>query len=169
MAFPVPKDVRTTRDFELVLGQDELLRKSFGLADPAATVDVGEWLKPVTSGGVTKMAKLEVADDLAAPAKGAKVSWTKYRQGDAWNGQADAIATGTVDVLAGTYEAKTKLYNTGGTFAPGYLLVPVYDATLGGILDAPNPAALTIDQLQGVVGRVVEVAGGVLHYEAPGL
>lgn len=169
MAFPVPKDVRTTRDFELVLGQDELLRKSFGLVDPAQNIDSGEWLKPATSGGATKLRKLEVADDITAPAKGSKVSWTTYRQGDAWNGQTDAVATSSIDVLSGTYEAKTKFYNTGGTFAPGYLLVPVYDATKGGILDAPNPATMTIAQLQAVVGRVVEVAGGVLHYEAPGL
>jgi len=115
------------------------------------------------------MQKLEVADDLAAPAKGCKCSWTTYRQGDAWNGQADAMATGTVDMLSGTYQAKTKYYNTGGTFAPGYLLVPVYDATKGGILDAPDPAAMTVAQLQGVVARTIEVAGGQLHYECPGL
>jgi hypothetical protein len=169
MTFPVPPDVRTTRDFELILGQDELLRKPFALVDPSESIDVGEWVKPATSGGATKMRKLEAGDVIATPARGCKVSWTKYRQGDTYNGQADAVATGTVDVLAGTYEAKTKLYNTGGTFAPGHLLVPVYDATLGGILDAPTPGSMTIAQLQSVVARVVEVAGGVLHYEAPGL
>jgi len=169
MAFPVPKDVRAARDFELILGQDELLRKEFPLADPTEEINVGEWVKPVTSGGATKVQKLEVADDIDAPAKGCKVSWTLYRQGDMWNGQSDAVATGNIDVLSGTYEAKTKFFNTGGTFAPGYLLVPVYDATLGGILDAPNPATMTVAQLQGVVARVVEVADGVLHYESPGL
>lgn len=170
MAFPVPKDVRAARDFELVKGMDEMLRKPLALADPTESIAVGEWIKPVTSGGLTKAQKLEAANDIDTPALGCKCSWTKYVQGDAWNGQADAMATGTIDILSGTYEAKTKFYNTGGTFAPGYMLVPVYDATKGGILDAPNPATpLTIKQLQGVVARVIEVANGQLHYESAGL
>jgi hypothetical protein len=168
MAFPVPPDVRATRDFEFVLGQDELLRQSYPIKDVASPIDPGEWLKLVTDAGQTKAAKLEVADNIAAPALGCKVAWTKYRQGDSNAGQSDVLATGLVDLLGGNYQAKTKLYNTGGTFAPGHLLVPVYDATLGGILDAPDPAApLTIPQLQAVVARVIEVADGVLHYEAP--
>jgi len=171
MAFPVPKDVRAARNFELVKGMDEMLRAPFLLADPTEDIDVGEWLKPVTSGGLTKMQKLEAANDIDTPALGCKCSWTLYRQGDAFNGQADAMATGTIDILSGTYQAKTKFYNTGGSYlAPGNPLVPVYHATLGGILDAPNPATpLTIPQLQGVVARVIEVANGQLHYEAPGL
>jgi hypothetical protein len=170
MAFPVPKDVRTTRDFELVLGQDELLRQSMPLADEAAPVDVGEWMKPVTSGGITKAGKLETGvDTLAAPANGAKVSWTSYRENDSNLGQSDALATKTVDLLSGTYQAKTKLYNTGSGFlAPGNLLVAVYDAGQdGGILDAVNPGAVTVAQLQAAVGRILEVANGVLHYESP--
>lgn len=169
MAFPVPKDVRAVRDFELVKGQDELLRTPFQLVDPTESVNPGEWLKPATSGGVTKFQKLAAGDTIAAPALGCKACWTKYRQGDAFTGQADAMATGTVDMLSGSYQAKTKFYNTAGAnLAPGNLLVPVYDATLGGILDAPNPATpLTVPQLQAVVGRVIEVAGGQLHYESP--
>jgi hypothetical protein len=170
MAFPVPPDVRGTRDFELVKGTDEMLRTPFGLADEAADVDVGEWMKPVTSGGVTKMAKLETGVDvLADPAKGAKVSWTRYRQTDSSQGQSDAIATKTIDVLSGAYQAKTKLYNTGsGVLDPGNLLVAVFDAgQAGGILDAVNPAAVTVDQLQAAVGRIIEVANGQLHYECP--
>ena len=171
MAFPVPKDVRAVRDFELVKGTDEVLRAPFELVDPAEDIDPGEWLKPATSAGATKFQKLEAANDIDTPALGCKACWTKYRQGDAYNGQADAMATGTVDILSGSYQAKTKFYNPGGSFlAPGNLLVPVYDATLGGILDAPNPATpLTIPQLQGVVARVIEVASGQLHYESPGL
>lgn len=174
MAFPVPKDVRTTRNFELVKGMDELLRTSMPLYDLAASVKVGEWLKPAVNGGVTKARKLESGTDvLATPALGAKVSWTAYVQGDASTGQGDAMATGTVDLLSGNYQAKTKLYNTGSSYlAPGNLLVAVYDATDGGILDGVNPAGTEADlvrQLQAVVGRVVEVANGVLHYEAPGL
>lgn len=171
MAFPVPKDVRTTREFELVMGQDELIRQSMALVDLTADVDVGEWMKPATSGGATKAAKLVVGDTLAAPALGAKVSWTRYRQGDAANGQSDAIATGTVDILSGTYQAKTKVYDSASVlFAPGRLLVAKWDSvTDRGFLDALDPATATVRQLQAVVGRCIEVANGVLHYESPGL
>ena len=167
MAFPVPKDVRTTRDFELILGGEEALRQSMQLFDPAADVDVGEWMKPVTSGGVTKASKLITAvDTQAAPAKGAKASWTRYRQNDLSNGQTDAIATGTVDLLSGTYQAKTKLYVVGGGVAPGNLLVAIFDSGQG-VLSGVDPAAVTVAQLQAAVGRVIEVAAGVLHYESP--
>lgn len=172
MSFPVPPDVRGTRNFELVLGMDEMLRQTMPIAVEASPIDVGEWLKPVVSSGVVKASKLITAvDTLAAPARGAKVSWTKYRQNDTNNGQTDALATKTVDLLSGSYQAKTKLYNTGSGFlAPGNLLVAVFDAVSGGgILDAPDPGAMTVAQLQAVVGRVVEHANGQLHYEAPGL
>lgn len=168
MAFPVPKDVRATRDFELVKGVTDLLRTSLPVEDEAADVDVGEWLKPATSGGVTKAKKLETGvDTLAAPANGAKVSWTTYRQTDLSTGQPDAVATKTVDLLSGTYQAKTKLYNTGSSFlAPGNLLVAVYSSGQG-ILDAVDPSGPTVAQLQAVVGRIIEVANGQLHYESP--
>lgn len=172
MAFPVPKDVRASRDFELVLGQDELLRQSVEILDDTLPVDVGEWMKLSTSGGVSKAAKLaNGVDTLAAPALGAKAAWTRFRPDDSSDGQADVLATKTIDLLSGTYQAKTKLYNTGsGNLAPGNLLVAVYDATQdGGILDALDPGAATVRQLQAVVGRILEVAGGVLHYEAAGL
>lgn len=172
MSFPVPPDVRGTRDFELILGMDEMLRQTMPIDNEALPVDVGEWMKPVVNGGVTKAGKLATGvDTLAAPARGAKVSWTKYRQNDTNLGQTDALATKTLDMLSGTYQAKTKLYNTGSGFlAPGNLLVAIFDVTTaGGILDAPDPASMTVAQLQAVVGRIVEVAGGQLHYEAPGL
>lgn len=171
MAFPVPKDVRTTREFELVMGQDEVLRQSMPIANLAADLDVGEWIKPATSGGATKAAKLVVGDTLAAPALGARVCWTRYRQNDAANGQSDAMATGTCDILSGTYQAKTKIYDSASVLlAPGRLLVAKWDSVSDrGFLDALDPATATIRQLQAVVGRVIEVAGGVLHYESPGL
>jgi len=170
MTFPVPKDVRGTRNFEIILGTDEMLRQSKGLSDEAADVDQGEWMKPFASDG-TKVAKIVVADDIDAPALGAKASWTAYRQNDLSNGQTDALATKSCDVLSGNYQAKTKLYNTGsGVLDPGNLLVAVFDATLdGGHLDAVNPATATVRQLQAVVGRIIDVANGQLHYEAPGL
>lgn len=169
MTFPVPKDVRGTRDFELVMGQDELIRQSMAIADPTADFDVGEWIKPVTSGGLTKAGKLVTAvDTLAEPALGAKVSWTLYRNGDANAGQSDAMATKTLDVLSGTYQAKTKIYKTGGALSPGNLLVAIFDSGRG-VLDGLDPATATLRQLQATVGRIIEVAGGVLHYESPGL
>jgi len=42
MTFPVPKDVRAVRDFELVLGQDEFLRQPFPIAVPAEEINSGE-------------------------------------------------------------------------------------------------------------------------------
>ena len=169
--FPVPKDVRGTRDFELWLGQDEMLRTPLPIADPLTRIDVGEWLKPVVSGGFTKAAKLVVTDDLTSPALGAKVSWTLYVPGDPFAGQSDAIATKQVDVLSGSYQAKTKIFNAVSAFlAPGNLLVATFDAVNSrGQLDGVNPAAATVRQLQAVVARVIEVASGQLHYESPGL
>ncbi len=166
MTFPVPKDVRGTRDFELVFGQDEVLRNSFQLDDPTVDVLVGEWMKP-GAGGVA--VKIDSGDILAAPAMGAKVSWTLYKHGDPVAGQSDAIATKSVDLLSGTYQAKTKLYNTGSTFlAPGNLLVAVYDSGVdGGVLDAPDPSSYSALHLAAVVGRVISVVDGVLYYESP--
>ena len=146
-----------------------MVRENLKLADPSLPVDLGEWMKRVDSSGVTKAGKLaNGVDTIAAPALGAKVSWTKYVQGDSNNGQTDAMATESVDLLSGTYQAKTKLYNTGGELGVGSLLVAVYDATqVGGILQGLVPATATVRQLQAVVGRIVEVAAGVMHYEAP--
>lgn len=166
MTFPVPKDVRTARDFALIMGQDELLRNSRQLDDPTVNIDVGEWLKPAAA---NKMDKLDVGDTLAAPAKGAKVSWTLYRPGNAVTGQSDALATKSVDVLSGTYQAETKIYNSGSTFLqPGNILVAVWDAVNSrGQLDAPDPAALTVLHLAAAVGRIVSVDSGVLTFESP--
>ena len=173
MAFPVPPDARAANTFEVVKGLDEALRFSQILKDAATVnVDMGEWLKPVVDGGVTKYGKLaNGVDILATPAKGARASWTLYRNNDTSAGQADAVATGNVDVLSGTYAAKTKLYNTSGSFlAPGNLLVAIFDSGVGpdggGYLDAPDPSSLSIAHLQGVVGRVIEHVNGVLFYES---
>ena len=170
MGFPVPPDARATGDFELVKGIDEMIRNSLPIGDLTKPVDEGEWMKTETAGGVTKAAKIVGGDDLTSPAIGARVSWTRYRQGDASAGQGDAVATGTVDLLSGNYQAKTKLFNTGGSLALGELLVAVYDAGQdGGILDTVPVGSATVRQLQAVVGRLLEVAAGVLHFESPGL
>lgn len=166
--FPVPKDVRAVRDFEIVRASDEMIRQDLAVVDATLRFDPGEWVKPATSGGTTKAAKIAVADDLTSPALGAKVCWTLRVPGG--DGQTDSLATGAITVLSGTYQAKTSIYNTGGTYAPGYLLVAVFDAVEErGYLDALNPAATSARQLSAVVGRVIEVASGRLHYESPGL
>ena len=169
--FPVPKDVRADRDFQLVMGQDELIRLPMAIDDLTASFDVGEWVKPGTSGGVTKAQKLDSGDDLTTPALGAKACWTLYRPGDSSAGQTDAMATGKIDVLSGTYQAKTKIYKTGSSYSPGQLLAATYDSVNDrGYLDAlPTDGTITVVQLQRVVARVIEVASGVLHYESPGL
>lgn len=168
MTFPVPPDARADNDFELVKGIKDMVRQSVELADESASVDAGEWMKLATSGGGTKAAKLVSGDDSASPALGAKVSWTTYRDGDTWNGEGDAIATKQVDLLSGSYQAKTKIYNTGGTFAPGYLLIAVHDgANDRGHLDAIDPGSATLRQLQAAVGKVIEEGNGVLWYESP--
>lgn len=166
MAFPVPKDVRAARDFELWQGGDEIIRDSALLDDPTEPVLVGEWMKRGAGGTAVKV---DAGDILAAPALGAKVSWTRYEPGDSSLGQSDAIATKSVDLLSGTYQAKTKLYNTASTFlSPGNILVVVHDATIdGGILDAPDPAATTVLHLAAAVGRIISVDDGVLLFESP--
>ena len=173
MPFPVPPDARATGNFSVVRGTNEMIRENLPLFDETLPVDQGEWMKRVPDAGVAKAGKLVTAvDTLAAPALGAKVSWTSYRENDSNVGQSDALATKSVDLLSGSYQATTKLYNTGAgaLLAPGNLVVAVFDATqAGGILDVVDPATATIRQLQAVVGRIVEVNAGVMHYEAPGL
>ena len=170
MTFPVPPDAREVANFEVVRGVTEMMRETLPLANEAADVDQGEWMQRVDSSGVTKAAKILVGSTIAAPAMGAKVSWTTYRQNNSSVGQSDALATKTVDLLSGSYQARTKLYDTGEDLSVGSLLVPVFNvAQDGGVLAGVVPGAMTIVQLQAVVGRIIEVAGGVMHYEAPGL
>lgn len=167
MAFPVPSDARAVKDFELVKGINEALRTSLVIGDLTKPIDVGEWMK--VGAGATAAKLATGVDTLAAPAMGAKVSWTRYRQNDPSGGQGDALATSQVDLLSGNYQAKTKLFVTGSTYNPGDLLVAVFDVTqAGGILDAVNGTA-TARQIQAAVGRVISLANGVLHYEAPAL
>lgn len=170
MTFPVPPDAREVANFEVVRNITEMIRETLPIADEAADVDQGEWMKRVDASGTTKAAKIVVADNLAAPALGAKVSWTTYRQNNSSVGQSDALATKTLDLLSGSYQARTKLFDTSGELAVGSLLIPIFSATQnGGIIAGVVPGAMSIRQLQAVVGRIIEVAVGVMHYEAPGL
>lgn len=165
MAFPVPKDVRTDRDFTVVRNVAEMIRTSAVLTDPTKNVDPGEWMAIDSAG---KAVKATAAATSAAPLQGARCSWTLYRQGDTSAGQSDAVATSQVDLLSGSYQAKTKLYDTAATWTAGAPLVVKHDATTDrGILFPLDPSTATAQQLAAVVGQVVVVpTNGVLHYEA---
>jgi len=175
MAFPVPKDVRAARDFELIKGIPELLRTDVAIADPTEAFDLGEWVKFSLSSGQLQASKLEVADDISAPQLGCKLCWTKYREDDSWNGQSDVQATKSLTVLSGVYQAKTMLYNTASAFlAPGYLLIPIYDATnvrgyLTGVNPAMTPTAAEMLRVQAAVARSLGVdSDGALWFETIG-
>ena len=166
MTFPVPPDARAGRDFEIVLGGDELIRQSFAVYDLVDTWDEGEWGYPVMDSGVEKMEKVALGVVVAAPAVGARCVWTKYRQGDSNAGQADAMGTGQVEAITGPYQAKTRLY-AAGTYTPGWPLVVISDAvTNRGVLVSIDPAAVTLLQTSCIVGKVIGETGGVLHYES---
>lgn len=169
MTFPVPVDARAAKTFQIIRGQEELIRQSGPINDKTVAIAFGEWLKPVMVSGVVTYAKLVTAvDTSAAPAAGAKPSWTKFHPTSMSLGQGDALATGTVDVLSGTYQALTDHFAAGQTYNPGDLLVAIYDATLGGVLFPVAPGSATDTQRACVVGRVVSsVQGGLLHYECP--
>lgn len=165
MTFPVPKDVRGVRDFELVKGTDEMLRTSMPIDDKTKPIALGEWLK---MSGTGTAAKVVVADNLAAPALGAKPSWTKFVPGDYNSGQADALATSQADLLSGSFQAKTKLYDTGASYTPGSMLVVIYDAANDrGILAPLDPAGPpTARQLLAAVGKIIQVDAGRLWFES---
>jgi hypothetical protein len=163
--FPVPKDVRGTRDFTVVKGVDQMMRTSVALADPTDDIDVGEWCAVDASGEAIKASAGHI---ITAPLMGARASWTLYRQGDADAGQSDAMATGQVDLLSGPYQAQTKLYDTAATWLPGANVVVIHDGVNDrGYLAPLDPATADAEQLSGVVGKVLVVpTGGILHFEA---
>ena len=166
MSFPVPVDARATKQFDIVLGGDELLRVDMPLYDATKAVTEGEW-GGVTNDSQPKFTKATSAATASNPLEGARVAWTKYVPGDTWNGQGDALATKGVTVLSGPYQGKTKLYDVGGTYTPGAILVAIYDAVNDrGVLWPIAPSAVSARQLACRVGKVIALNGGVLHYEA---
>ena len=62
--FPVPKDVRAVRDFEIVRASDEMIRQDLAVVDATLRFDPGEWVKPATSGGTTKAAKMAMISNV---------------------------------------------------------------------------------------------------------
>ena len=163
MTFPLPKDVRAARSFELVKGTDEVLRTPMVINNKLLPIAIGEWVK---LGAVNDAVKIVVGDNLANPANGARVSWTNYVPADPYTGQGDALATGTIDVLTGKFMAWTTKYNAGGVLTPGALLVVDYDGVSAGQLDGVTVGAATTKHLEAAVGRIIEVTGGRLLFES---
>lgn len=165
MTFPVPKDVRAPRPFELVRGIDEMVRTSVPIADTTKGIIVGEWLKLDAQG---RAAKLDVSDVLATPALGARLSWTLYSPGSSYLGQSDVLATGQAEVLSGAFQAKTMYFDATANYLPGAPLVAVYDAVNGrGQLEPLDLVATTVRQLAAVVAEVVQPpTNGMLWFES---
>lgn len=165
MAFPIPKDVRAARDFELVLGQEDMLRHDYTINTGVTSFDVGELVKLVTGSGEPKAAKMDSGDAVATPAAGARFCWTNYKVGDTNLGQSDVIATGKVTLLSGKFQVKTKNF-LAGTYTPGFLLVAAWDSVNSkGSLQAVDPASASARQVAAAIGRVLDVGGGVLYLE----
>lgn len=173
MAFPVPKDVRVGRDFELIKGIPELLREDVKIDDPdVESFSLGEPVKFVVAAGVRTVKKLEDAapDNSGNGVPGAKICWTKYVPDDTWNGQADAQGTQQLTIISGVYQARTKLYT--GVVTPGALLVASWDATTaGGILEGIDPTTpATAVQIQNALGRVLyeDTVNSYVYFESIG-
>jgi hypothetical protein len=165
MSFPVPKDVRGPRQFELVKGTDEMLRTSVLVADMTQPLVEGEFVKLDAQG---RAAKLSAGDVLATPAMGACACWTLFSPGSSLLGQSDVLATRQAEVLSGPFQAKTQIYDPTANYLPGSLLVAVFDAANNrGMLAPIDPASATVRQLAAVVARTIQPPfGGQLWFES---
>jgi hypothetical protein len=164
MSFPVPKDVRAPRPFEIVKGLDDIIRTPALIADMTQALVVGEWVKFDAQG---RAAKLTAADTPAAPAMGARACWTLFSPGSSLLGQSDVLATKEADLISGLFQAKTQYYDATATYLPGAPLVAVFDSVNNrGFLSPLDPAAATVRQLAGKVGEVIQPpTGGQLWFE----
>jgi len=164
--FPVPPDVRVARDFRITRGTDSMFRENKHV-DPAVTalIKQGEWVVFNGSGDVVKVAGSTAAD----PAQGAVVNWTRFKKGDFADGQADAGGLGEITTVRGAYEADTKIFDIGGVYNVGDILVVKDDGAGNGTLFPVTPAAATVKQLARAVGKVTApVADGVLSFASMG-
>lgn len=163
MTFPVPKDVRGPRPFELVRGLDEMLRNPAPIADMTQPLVPGEWIKLDAQG---RIVKLTAADTPLLPAVGAFVCWTLFSPGNAYLGQSDVLATRQAEYLSGPYQARTQYYDPTANYPPGVPLVAVFDAANNrGVLSPVDLGSATPRQLAAAVGYViVPPTSGQLHY-----
>ncbi|MHC4644915.1 MAG: hypothetical protein ACYTBJ_05405 [Planctomycetota bacterium] len=163
----LPPDVRVARKFRIVKGLDDnIIRTDYAIDSAVTAVEQGEWVVLDASNNVTKA----TGASLAAPAQNTAVNWTEFVKDDTSAGQSDAVATNQLTLVTGSYQAETKLFESTGTFTPGFLLVVRESTTTAdqGVLDAVNPATATAVQLAGAVGRVTLLSGGVLTYRSLG-
>lgn len=163
----IPPDVRQARAFRVIKGTDDnLIRQDYAIDATVDSVDQGEWVVLNASNKVVKA----TGASLAAPASNTLPSWIKYVKDDTSAGQSDAVATGQLTLIGGSYQAETKLFESTGTFTPGFLLVVRESTTTAdqGVLDAVDPAAATTVQIANAVGKVIKLEGGVLTYRTLG-
>ena len=154
MTFPVPKDVRGSRPFELVRGMGEMLRNPAPIADMTQPLSPGEWIKLDAQG---RVAKLTAADTPLLPAVGGFVCWTLFAPGNSYAGQSDVLATRQADYLSGPYQARTQFYDPTAAYPPGVPLVAVYDAANNrGVLSPVDLGSATPRQLAAVVAYVMQ-------------
>lgn len=168
MTFPVPKDVRGVRDFEIIRGVLEVLREDVQIKTTSEIFDFGEPVKFEVNSGVRQVLKIDSGDTTQVP--GAKICWTLKRN-DAYTGQTDVLATRNLTVLSGVFQAATNLYGVGGgSYDPGDILIARWDGTNSrGQLFGIAAASVTIAQYAAAVGRVIGVfADGRLYFESMG-
>jgi hypothetical protein len=165
MSFPVPKDVRADRPFQIIKGLDEIIRIPALIADMTQPFVIGEFVKLDAQ---ARAVKLGAADVVATPALGAHVCWTLFSPGSSLLGQSDVLATREVDLVSGPFQAKTQYYDPTATYQPGFPLVAVFDAVNNrGMLTAVDPATATVRQLAAAVGKVFQPpTGGLLWFES---
>jgi len=162
----LPPDARAERDFRIIKGTDSLIRTDKVIDAGVASLEVGEF---VVVNATNKVVKATGAT-LAAPAQNTACCWTKYAKNDPRAGQSDAVATGHATLISGPYHAKTKFFESTGTFTAGHLLVVRASTTVTGlgVLDAVAPASATTVQLAAAIGKVVSLSNGVLTYRTLG-
>ena len=162
----IPPDVRATRDFRIIKGLDNILRTDHAVDTSVSTAERGQWLVLNGSNALVNTS----TETLASPAQNVVCCWTKYVKDDPSAGQSDAVATGNITSVSGSYMAETKFFESTGTFTPGFLLVVQADTTTAakGVLNAVDGASATAKQIAGSVGRVVKLENGVLTYRTNG-
>lgn len=163
----LPPDVRGTRDFQITKGLNEsIIRTDYEIDSSVTSAEKGEWVVLNASNKAVKA----TGTTLAAPAQNTAVNWTKFVKNDPSAGRSDVIATNQLTLVTGPYQAKTKFFESTGTFTAGFLLVVQESTTVAtqGVLNAVDPASATTVQLAAAVGRVVLLANGVLTYRSLG-
>lgn len=163
----IPPDVRQARDFRIIKGTDDgIIRTDYEIDAAVLTVELGEYVVLNSSNKVTKVS----GQALATPAQNVACSWTLYAKNNTYTGQSDAVATGQLTCISGPFQAQTKMFESTGTFTPGFLLVVRESSTVTGlgVLDAVDGDTASAKQIAASVGRVIGLSGGILTYRSNG-